>query len=55
MTLLDLSLGAIGSCECDVFEKIRQRCAACDYREYCELTLRRTHLDVALSGLFSMS
>jgi len=54
MTVLDIGLGAIGSCDRDVFEKIRQRCAACDSRECCELALRRTRLDLALSGLSSM-
>ena len=54
MTVLDFGLGAIGSCDGDVFEKIRQRCAACDSREYCELALRRARFDLALSGLFSM-
>lgn len=55
MTVLDLGLGAIGSCDRDAFEKIRQRCAVCDSREYCESALRRTRLDLALSGLFFMS
>ena len=50
MAVLDFGLGAIGSCDGDVFEKIRQRCAACDSREYCELTLRRTRLDLGLFG-----
>jgi len=54
MTVLDIGLGAIGSCDRDVFEKIRQRCAACESREYCELALRRMRLDLALSGFFSM-
>jgi len=53
IAILDLGLGAIESCDCGVFEEIRQRCAACNSREYCKLALRRARLDLALSGLVS--
>ena len=51
IAILDLGLGTIESCDRGVIEKIRQRCAACNSRKYCELALRRARLGLALSGL----
>ncbi len=41
MAMLGLDLSAIESSGGEVFETIKQRCTSCDWREACELDLRR--------------
>ena len=41
MAMLGLDLSAIESSGGEVFKTIKQRCTSCDWREACELDLRR--------------
>jgi len=44
IAMLSIDLGAIERCDRDAFEKIKQRCASCNSRQYCELALRHINL-----------
>ena len=41
VAMLGLDLGAIKSRSDEMFETIKRRCTSCDFREACELDLRR--------------
>jgi hypothetical protein len=41
VAMLGLDLSAIESCDSEAFETIKRRCTSCDFREACELDLRR--------------
>jgi hypothetical protein len=42
--MLGLDLSEIESRGGEMFETVKQRCASCDFREVCELDLRRSRL-----------